>query len=113
MAAVEAILPLPRTDSAPPPREWVAPLLRQTLHNVLHHGPHGALSGPVARGDEGTIRKHLEVLQDECPDQYPVYTALSAELVRVAVGSGALSEAQGERLAASVRHADDAPEPST
>lgn len=113
MAAVEAVLPTARTDAAPPTREWVAPLLRQTLHNVLHRGPHGALSGPVARGDEGTIHKHLEVLQDECPDQHPVYTALSAELVRVAVGSGALSEAQGERLAASVRHADDAPEPST
>jgi len=113
MAAVEAVLPTARTDAAPPPREWVAPLLRQTLHNVLHCGPDGALSGPVARGDEGTIRKHLEVLQDECPDQHPLYTALSAELVRVAVRSGSISEAQGERLAASFRPADDAPKAST
>ncbi len=38
------------------------PLARATLDNVAERGAAGALTGPVRRGDAGTVRRHLEAL---------------------------------------------------
>ncbi len=50
------------------PREEIVtlfePLLRQTLDAVLRTTPHGALTGPIARNDRDTIRRHLDALRD-------------------------------------------------
>jgi len=43
-------------------RAALAPLVRRTLENVLALGPVRALTGPVARGDAGTVRRHLAAL---------------------------------------------------
>lgn len=43
--------------------EAFMPLARATLDNVGRLGPAGALTGPLARGDVGTIREHLEALE--------------------------------------------------
>ncbi|MDC7714854.1 DUF2520 domain-containing protein [Vogesella sp. LYT5W] len=37
-------------------------LMRQTLDNTLVLGPQAALTGPIARGDAGTVAKHRAVL---------------------------------------------------
>lgn len=37
-------------------------LMRQTLENTLALGPQAALTGPIARGDAGTVAKHRGVL---------------------------------------------------
>jgi predicted short-subunit dehydrogenase-like oxidoreductase (DUF2520 family) len=42
--------------------EAFLPLARATLENVGRLGPAGALTGPLARGDLGTISGHLEAL---------------------------------------------------
>jgi predicted short-subunit dehydrogenase-like oxidoreductase (DUF2520 family) len=39
------------------------PLARATLDNVARLGPVGALTGPLARGDVGTVREHLRALE--------------------------------------------------
>ena len=44
-----------------PAERLVAPLLSAALDNALRHGDR-ALTGPVARGDVGTVRTHLRVL---------------------------------------------------
>jgi predicted short-subunit dehydrogenase-like oxidoreductase (DUF2520 family) len=42
--------------------EALGPLLRSALEEALRHGPEAALTGPVARGDEATVERHLRVL---------------------------------------------------
>lgn len=66
-----------------------APLLSAALENVLRHGDR-ALTGPVARGDAGTLRTHLHVLVDEAPEVLPSYTALANRTAVRAKQSGLL-----------------------
>jgi predicted short-subunit dehydrogenase-like oxidoreductase (DUF2520 family) len=48
-------------------------LVRQTVDNVAALGPRAALTGPVARGDWGTVERHLAALPDS---ERPGYQAL-------------------------------------
>jgi predicted short-subunit dehydrogenase-like oxidoreductase (DUF2520 family) len=55
------------------------------LHNVLDSGhPAQALTGPVARGDVGTVRSHLRLLERESPRLARAYRALSLEALTLA-----------------------------
>ncbi|MFN3597134.1 MAG: Rossmann-like and DUF2520 domain-containing protein [Rubricoccaceae bacterium] len=74
------------------------PLLQSTLDNVARTSPEDALTGPVVRGDLGTLRAHGLALREHLPHLLPVYGALSVEAVRVAVRSGRLAPEQAERL---------------
>ncbi|SFP53786.1 Predicted oxidoreductase, contains short-chain dehydrogenase (SDR) and DUF2520 domains [Amycolatopsis arida] len=67
----------------------LGPLLSAALDNVLRHGDR-ALTGPVARGDTGTVRAHLAVLADRAPDVLPSYTTLARRTVARATASGVL-----------------------
>lgn len=67
----------------------LGPLLSAALDNALRHGDR-ALTGPVARGDAGTVRKHLEVLSAEAPGVQPCYTALARRTVARASAAGLL-----------------------
>ena len=44
------------------PFEAFVPLMRAALDNVAATGPSAALTGPVARGDVDTVRRHLHAL---------------------------------------------------
>jgi predicted short-subunit dehydrogenase-like oxidoreductase (DUF2520 family) len=66
------------------------PLLRGTVDNVEQLGAAGALGSVVARGDVGTIRKHLEVLAKEAPDSLELYRLLSLRTVPIALAKGTL-----------------------
>lgn len=48
-------------------------LVRGTVDNVEELGPAAALTGPVARGDEETIARHLAALD---PSERPAYEAM-------------------------------------
>jgi predicted short-subunit dehydrogenase-like oxidoreductase (DUF2520 family) len=61
-------------------------LAADTLANVRDLGAAAALTGPAARGDEATIRRHLEALP---PAERPAYEALSTEARRLAASRGA------------------------
>jgi predicted short-subunit dehydrogenase-like oxidoreductase (DUF2520 family) len=75
----------------------IAPLLSAALDNVLRHGDR-ALTGPVARGDLGTVRKHLAVLAERAPGVVPGYTALAKRTVTRASDAGLLSTDVAEEL---------------
>jgi predicted short-subunit dehydrogenase-like oxidoreductase (DUF2520 family) len=54
----------------------VGPILQKTLQNYLHHGTAAAFSGPLVRGDVGTIRQHLTALA-RVPGMAEIYRALA------------------------------------
>jgi predicted short-subunit dehydrogenase-like oxidoreductase (DUF2520 family) len=61
------------------------PLLVSTLESLSALGPTAALTGPVSRGDTGTIARHLEVLAAQEPALLPLYQVLglaTLDLVR-------------------------------
>ncbi|MGZ4710937.1 MAG: DUF2520 domain-containing protein [Acidimicrobiales bacterium] len=57
------------------PLEAYLDLARTTLDNVAALGPAAALTGPVARGDEATLERHLAAIG---PDERAGYLALVA-----------------------------------
>lgn len=63
------------------------PLMQGTLQNVKDLGPQEALTGPVSRGDEATVKKHLEALGGD-PGALAVYRALGKQALRLAARRG-------------------------
>jgi predicted short-subunit dehydrogenase-like oxidoreductase (DUF2520 family) len=71
------------------PNRMLGPLLSAALDNALRHGDR-ALTGPVARGDVGTVLAHLRVLSEHAPNMLPTYRALAARTAERAEESGLL-----------------------
>ncbi|MDZ7773893.1 MAG: DUF2520 domain-containing protein [Balneolaceae bacterium] len=63
----------------------LGPLVRQTAENIAVKGTGEALSGPISRGDAGTVEKHLELLEDH-PRLREIYRLLGAELLDLVKG---------------------------
>jgi predicted short-subunit dehydrogenase-like oxidoreductase (DUF2520 family) len=68
-------------EGAGVPVEALLPLVRATLDNVEELGPELALTGPVARGDVDTVRRHLDALPD---GERAAYRALAEQARRLA-----------------------------
>jgi predicted short-subunit dehydrogenase-like oxidoreductase (DUF2520 family) len=83
----------------------LGPLLSAALDNALRHGDRG-LTGPVARGDVGTVRKHLAVLHAEAPQIAPCYEALARRTAARASAAGLL----GQDAAAEITELLEGPE---
>ena len=56
------------------------PLFQNNAENLLHYGMEDALTGPVARGDTGTVKKHLEVLEGTSLEAYKALTQALVDL---------------------------------
>ena len=76
------------------------PLLRGTLNNLANVGLPHALTGPIARGDVGTIRKHLEALEARAPALLPAYRVLGLQTIPVALGKGRIDQDRAAELRA-------------
>lgn len=63
----------------------ILPLARATLTS-LESGIQGGVTGPLVRADEGTVRQHLESLQERLPHLVPLYCALARESLPLAEG---------------------------
>ncbi|PWW65885.1 Rossmann-like and DUF2520 domain-containing protein [Actinokineospora spheciospongiae] len=81
----------------------IAPLLSAALDNALRHGDR-ALTGPVARGDSGTVAKHVDVLGEHAPDLLPAYRALAARTADRAGAAGLLRPDQLPDVLAALDH---------
>ena len=57
-------------------RRLLAPLVRTTVENWVELGPHAALTGPVARGDDMTVASQRRAIQTAAPDLLPLFDAL-------------------------------------
>jgi predicted short-subunit dehydrogenase-like oxidoreductase (DUF2520 family) len=69
----------------------IAPLLSAALDNALRHGDR-ALTGPVARGDVGTLRSHLRQLAEHAPELIDSYRTLAERTAARARSAGVLPE---------------------
>lgn len=73
------------------------PLVTGTFENIKRLGIPGALTGPIARGDTGTLEKHLSALES-MPVEKGVYTSLGLVTVDVALARGTISEAKAVEI---------------
>lgn len=73
------------------------PLLRGTLANIEAAGFPNCLTGPIARGDVATIRRHLAALEKSAPQLLPLYKELGLCTIPIGRAKGSLSaEKAGE-----------------
>jgi predicted short-subunit dehydrogenase-like oxidoreductase (DUF2520 family) len=79
------------------------PLLRGTLHNIEAVGIPRCLTGPIARGDVGTIRKHLDALEKTAPSLLSTYRELGLQTIPIAVAKGRINQNQAQELRAILR----------
>jgi len=72
----------------------LAPLARATVDAVAAAGPAAALTGPVARGDAVTLRRHLSALKHQDKE---LYRAVGRETLKLARQAG-LDEQHAARI---------------
>ncbi|HZM75428.1 MAG TPA: DUF2520 domain-containing protein [Candidatus Limnocylindrales bacterium] len=77
------------------PERVLRPLLEAALDNALRMGDN-ALTGPVSRGDAGTVARHVEALRDT--PSLTTYLALARRTADRAIASGRLRATDAEAL---------------
>lgn len=86
-----------RSAGIEPADRVLRPLLQASLDNALSSGD-GALTGPVARGDAGTVAAHLEELADLSEDIRPAYLAQARATALRAARTGRLRTDAAETI---------------
>jgi len=88
------------------------PIMRQTLENIGAIGTVSALTGPVRRGDTGTVAAHLAGLSGSARSAYIVLGREALQLARRA-GLADVSVAELERLFGTAAGDDSPPLPAS
>jgi len=76
------------------------PLVRGTVENLEAVGLPDALTGPIARGDVGTVRRHLEALAESEPQILTVYEQLARHAIPIALAKGTIDATAAKQLSA-------------
>ncbi|MCI0689584.1 MAG: DUF2520 domain-containing protein [Sporichthyaceae bacterium] len=79
------------------PSRMLGPLLGAALDNALRAGD-AALTGPVARGDAGTVAVHINELSHVSREALAAYLAMSRLTADRALAAGLLDPARAEQL---------------
>ncbi|MBI2829858.1 MAG: DUF2520 domain-containing protein [Chloroflexi bacterium] len=74
------------------------PLLKGTLHNIETVGIPNCLTGPIARGDIGTIKKHLDALERVSQELASTYRALGLQTIPTSLAKGKINQERAEDL---------------
>jgi predicted short-subunit dehydrogenase-like oxidoreductase (DUF2520 family) len=85
-----------RSAGVEEPARLAGPLLRAAVDNALRRGD-VATTGPVVRGDAGTVAAHLSVLAEQQPETVASYVALAQDTLRRAVDGGRLRDSDAVR----------------
>jgi predicted short-subunit dehydrogenase-like oxidoreductase (DUF2520 family) len=91
------------------PAGTLRPLLTAALDNALEQGD-AALTGPIVRGDVGTVRAHLADIEANAPHTLPSYVALARDTLDRVVTDGRVLPIRADAIrrvvdAAEQRHA--------
>lgn len=73
-------------------REALVPLVRAAVDNWASKGAAGALTGPIARGDEATIAAQRLAVEARIPHQLPLFDALVEATRSLSAGTHARGE---------------------
>ncbi|MFC1919054.1 Rossmann-like and DUF2520 domain-containing protein [Chloroflexota bacterium] len=97
-----------QTFNVPPHQATKAlmPLLRGTLNNIDNVGIPQCLTGPIARGDTGTIRKHIEAFGKSAPYVLSTYRELGLQTIPVALAKGKIDRNQANEMEAILKQSD-------
>ncbi|MDA1028974.1 MAG: DUF2520 domain-containing protein [Bacteroidetes bacterium] len=76
----------------------MGPLLKTSVQNTLTYGPHAALTGPIERGDVGTLTMHFKAISTRLPHLLAFYGSVTTETIHLAVRSGRLSAEKAVEL---------------
>jgi len=82
------------------------PLIEGTLGNARTLGVAAALTGPVTRGDSGTLRDHLATLRDHAPGVVALYRAAAEREIDIAAARGTLAPERLEALRSALASGD-------
>lgn len=74
------------------------PLLQGTLNNIGSVGIPDCLTGPIARGDTGTIRKHLFALEQSSPEALDAYLEMGLKTIPIALEKGKLDNKTADTI---------------
>lgn len=74
------------------------PLARRTLENLERHGLPEALTGPLARGDGGTVERHRQALARYAPAFLHLYAHLGLAQLPLAQAKGTLGDVQRAKI---------------
>ncbi len=79
---------------------WSAlrPLVYGTLNNIDKMGPEAALTGPIVRGDEVTVEKHMNALANSSDHERRLYAALGLKTVELARRKGSIDESAANKI---------------
>jgi len=91
-----------QTFAIPPHQATQAllPLIRGTINNIDTIGIPQCLTGPIARGDTGTIKKHITALQKVAPALLSTYKELGLQTIPIALAKGRINQQQAGELQA-------------
>lgn len=94
---VAQAMELLRATGVEAPDRMLGPLLGAALDNALRSGD-AALTGPVARGDAGTVSAHVAELRRHAPQTVPGYLAMARATADRALAHGLLKAELAEDL---------------
>jgi predicted short-subunit dehydrogenase-like oxidoreductase (DUF2520 family) len=78
------------------------PLIEGTLGNARALGIRASLTGPMTRGDVGTLEAHLAALAAHAPAALELYAAAARREIALATDRGALAPETADAMTASV-----------
>ncbi len=79
-------------EAAGVPFAAASPLVEAVVANSAKLGPVAALTGPIARGDVGTVRAQLEAVASAAPDLLDTFKAFGRSTARTAGTEDVMSE---------------------
>jgi len=74
------------------------PLIRGTVDNIENIGIPACLTGPIARGDAGTVKRHLKALAVSAPQTLDIYRMLGLKTIPIAVAKSGIDTKKAQEL---------------
>ncbi len=74
------------------------PLVKASLDNMQQLGTEQGLTGPIVRGDLGTVANHIEALSKDAPQLLPIYQILGEMTATLSHNAGRLNTATTTKI---------------
>ena len=87
------------------------PLLKGTVRNIERVGIPGCLTGPIARGDVETVRKHVTALGKGQSEKMDIYRVMGMKTLEIALAKGRISLETAEEIRNLLNRPGRAPAP--